>query len=400
MSKGTNGKKKDFNYYIQRLYRYKIDEVLRKIMLPFLKKRPLNNIILIESHNDFDCNGGAFYDYLIEKGYNKKYKIVWLLRNKNNRKLPENVEAVPLFKPSIKKNYYICMAKFFLADCNVTKKVRKGQISIYCTHGGITFKNVKGILCVSEQVDYVLCASNNYAPLMCDNYSIPYPNNRMVDIGFPSNDIFFKDGINEVKKITKEKYNKVFLWMPTFRKSKSGRQDSSDEQPFGVPLIETKEQLNKLNKFLQACNSLLIIKIHPMQDKNTVLQLKRASNIIVLDGDSVKELGVDTYALMASADAMISDYSSAAYSYLITNRPLAFVLSDLKDYKLGFSVDNIDDYLVGHKIYTFDDFTGFMNDVIISNDVYKEKRSELLDWIYEYKDGNASERLAEFIEKL
>ena len=52
------------------------------IFLYFTKMKPLKNIIIIESHNDFDCNGGAFYNYLIKNNYNEKYLIVWLLKNK------------------------------------------------------------------------------------------------------------------------------------------------------------------------------------------------------------------------------------------------------------------------------------------------------------------------------
>ena len=45
------------------IYQYKIDIVIQKILYLFLKNKKLKNIIIIESHNDFDANGGAFYDY-------------------------------------------------------------------------------------------------------------------------------------------------------------------------------------------------------------------------------------------------------------------------------------------------------------------------------------------------
>ena len=82
---------------------------------------------MIESHNDFDCNGGAFYEYLLRNGYNKKYKIVWLLKNPSLKpdSLPQNVECVPLFKPSFKKDYFVWVAKFFTFDNTVISKRRK-----------------------------------------------------------------------------------------------------------------------------------------------------------------------------------------------------------------------------------------------------------------------------------
>ena len=98
------------------LYDYKLELLLEKIVFVFTKHKNLNDVIMIESHNDFDCNGGAFYNYLIKNGYNKKYKIVWLVRKKVEVQLPKNVETVPLYGPSLKKAYYVCTAKYFTYD--------------------------------------------------------------------------------------------------------------------------------------------------------------------------------------------------------------------------------------------------------------------------------------------
>ena len=89
-----------------------------------LKNKRLKDIIMIESHNDFDCNGGAFYDFLIKNGYNKKYKIIWLLKHpeRKPKTLPENVECYPLFKPNIKKDYYNVVSKYFTADNTCLRK--------------------------------------------------------------------------------------------------------------------------------------------------------------------------------------------------------------------------------------------------------------------------------------
>ena len=76
---------------------------------PKRKSHWLRNTIIIESHNDFDSNGGALYDYLIENGYNSKYKIVWLLRNSKPKNLPNNVVGFNLFKPSLIKEYYLVL---------------------------------------------------------------------------------------------------------------------------------------------------------------------------------------------------------------------------------------------------------------------------------------------------
>ena len=47
------------------LYDYKLELLLEKIVFVFTKHKNLNDVIMIESHNDFDCNGGAFYNYCL-----------------------------------------------------------------------------------------------------------------------------------------------------------------------------------------------------------------------------------------------------------------------------------------------------------------------------------------------
>ena len=263
------------------IYRRKIDGFFAKVIHLFTKRRPLKNVILMESHDDFDCNGGAFYNYLIDHHYNEKYKIVWLLKNPVPKHLPPNVKGYRLHRPSFMKAYYRCVAKIFTADDYMTQKVRPDQKEFFLTHGGITFKNVKGFLVIQNHVDYVLSSSENYAPYVRENYSIP-EKTELLYLGFPSNDLLFQDGPDELAKLGTGSFDKVFLWMPTFRESEViHRNDSAAEQPLGIPLIETEETYRELNSFLQEKRALLIIKIHPIQDLSRV-KIRDMSNIKVV----------------------------------------------------------------------------------------------------------------------
>lgn len=381
------------------IYQYKIDLFLQKLMLPFLKKKPLKDVILIESHDDFDCNGGAFYDYLIAGGYHRKYKIVWLLKHKIPKKLPPNVEAFHLYKPGIKKDYYICRAKYFLADNVVTNKVRKEQLSFYLCHGAFGLKNFVGMLNLPESVDYIASSSKNYDPILSVQVGRAYPNQSMIHTGYPFHDVIFQEHVeNEVKKISDKEYRKTIIWMPTFRKGGGFRRnDSVDEQPLGLPLIKSREMLQALQDYLEKENVLMVIKIHPKQDPSTIKDLESLANIKVVTGLTMKELNLNNYRMIRDADALISDYSSIAYSFLLLNRPIGFVLSDLSSYKLGLVVDNPDEFIVGPKIYTFEDFISFCSDVVNGRDAFEAKRKKVIDWLYEDCDGNSCARLADFM---
>lgn len=379
------------------LWRYKIEIVLEKIVLKITKNKKLKNIIVIESHNDFDCNGGAFYNYLIKNNYNKKYKIVWLVRKKYKDKLPENVECVPLYGPSIKKAYYMCIGKIFSYDCEIMSKLRKEQILVYCSHGAGGLKKVKNNMKLPKNVDYILVQSKKYAPIQANQLSISPDDKKLVSIGYPSHDVFYDDDYEEINKVTKKKFKKVILWMPTFRKGGGyNRNDSSKEQKLGIPLIESIDSYNYINNILKELDILLIIKIHPKQDLKN-LKIGDLSNIIVLTGKRVKEINVDNYKLMKCTDALISDYSGAAYEYLQLDKPLAYVLDDMNEYKIGFVVEDIHQLIAGQEIYNIDEMVKFIKDVSNDNDIYIEKRRKIRDYIYDYHDGNSCERLVKLL---
>lgn len=189
----------------------------------------------------------------------------------------------------------------------------------------------------------------------------------------------------------------MILWMPTFRKGGGyHRNDSRKEQKLGIPLIETQEQYLKLNNYLADNDVFLIIKIHPKQDLEN-LKIKDESNIKVLTGETVKKLEIDNYALMKCADALISDYSGAAYEYLQLDRPIGYVLDDVNDYIAGFVVEDIHTLIAGAEIYNFEQLESFIVNVVSENDSFKERREKIRNYIYEYHDANSSKRLAELL---
>lgn len=380
------------------LYQYKIDLIIQTLMKPFFKNKSLQDIIMIESHNDFDSNGGAFYDYLIKHGYNKKYRIIWLLKNPDKRpnNLPENVDWVSLLKPSVKKNYYYWIAKYFTADNNAHDKLRNDQMSIYLTHGAGGFKSIVGKINIPQSVDYVLIQSENYAPIQAEQYSLKYPSKRLVYIGYPSHDLMHNSDGTEILKITHKKYKKIVIWMPTFRKGICNRNDSSAEQLLGIPLLKSQKEYEQLNKFLNELDMLLIIKIHPMQELKN-FSLCNMSNICVLTGEDVKKANIDNYRLLPCTDAMISDYSGVAYDYLQLNKPIAYVTEDQYDYKLGFVVEDIRTLMGGPEIKTLQNMLDFIKDIANDNDLYADKRVKLRDYIYKYHDNHCCERLAQLM---
>ena len=68
----------------------------------------------------------------------------------------------------------------------------------------------------------------------------------------------------------------------------------------------------------------MIIKIHPKQDIDTIKKLKTIcfENVFIVDNDVVKEKNIDVFKLLKNTDALISDYSSITYSYILLDKQL------------------------------------------------------------------------------
>lgn len=380
------------------IYEYQIDKLFIKILKVLFKNKPLQNVIVIESHNDFDCNGGALYDYLIANHYNKKIKIIWVLKHKKPRRsLPENVKCFYEYKPSILKCYYYWVSKWFSYDQNCRPKLREGQKSLYCAHGSPSLKDVTGLMVFPDDLDYCLTASEYFAPYNAKMYLWKYPNKKFRICGFPAHDIFYSNASGDLSRVVKKGDNKVILWMPTFRKGLCGRNDSSKIQELGIPLIESLDVYEEINRYLASKKIILIIKIHPKQDESSI-KIRSMSNIIILDGKSVKDKKINIYKLMKDVDALISDYSSAVNEFLHINKPIAYDFSDIESYTRGIIVNDLSGWIAGTVIRNYDDFISFINDIAEGNDIYRNERQILFKKLFKYHDGNSSKRVVDLLE--
>lgn len=109
------------------------------------------------------------------------------------------------------------------------------------------------------------------------------------------------------------KYDKVYLYAPTFR-------DSATDF-IGFSGIDFED----LNSRMKGSNSLFVIKFHPSTkyDKD---KLCNYQNVILLDHKC------DLYPLMPFTNVMISDYSSIVIDYLLLNKPIILFTFDYDEY--------------------------------------------------------------------
>lgn len=111
-------------------------------------------------------------------------------------------------------------------------------------------------------------------------------------------------------------------------------------------------------------------------------------------------LDSNVYDLMKLSDALITDYSSIAFDYMLLNRPIGYAIDDMEQYTIGFSVPNPLDYMTGMKMKTSAELREFIASVAAGRDDYRAEREKLRDRIHTYQDGKNSKRLLKLLDLL
>lgn len=371
---------------------------------------PMNNEIILESHPDLTCNTWPLFQFMLKKKLNKKIRITWLVNN------PEQYEKIynNLFNISfieIKPKGFIKRLKKYIrcnrARCIITSnrhvsknKVGKDQVNIYLDHGS-PLKDCKAIFkSINFSCDYYISQGPLFVETIMEQYDLN--KTQVVCLGLPRNDELFtnKNSI-EILYDDINDFNKIIIWVPTFREHKNKKRVDVDSHfPFGIPILYTENEIWQLNDYLLKRNVLLIIKPHPAQDLS-VLKDFNSSNIRFLYNSDLEKYDIQTNELLAQTDAMISDYSSIYWDYLLLERPIGITLDDYEQYKeqFGFAFENPLDVLVGEFIYNTHDLITFIEQVIQNKDVNKEKRKVLLKKAQIEPVNESTKRVYEFVVK-
>lgn len=382
------------------------------------KTRELENIIIFRSGphassyiegTDFYDNARALFEYMLDNGYNRKYELIWLVKcpqNFNGYSALENVSFLS-FDWSIsdnedeRKKYYraLCLAKyiFFTDAYGFARNCRKDQIRVQLWHG-CGFKTRVNFVRCEKRYEYTTVISELYSQIHQDIYGLR--EDQMLVTGYAKQDWLFS-GLEDEKwdwlEIPKD--NKCIFWLPTFRtaaESLSILNEAREISETGLPIVDTIEKLMELNSVLENTHMVLLVKLHPFQ-KKTDIYCKGLSHIKLLDNHELYVRDIQINQLLSRADALISDYSSAAVDYMLLDRSIAFTLDDVREYATGrgFVFDPIEDWFPGELIYTFDEFTKFVERIAAGEDANRAKRRRLTEKMHKFHDGNSCKRIVE-----
>lgn len=380
-----------------------------KILIKFInyiipKKREK---VMFASFPDFADNARALYEYMIQNDQFTGWKYVWVVSSITNLSNSDNTLFIK--KPEgywhidyLRYLYHIITSKYlFSTHSFFIEALPSRQYSVLLWHGTM----LKRICAMNErekemggkpQYRYFVSPSDYYVQFFSKSFLCK--EDHVLVSGYPRNDfllektdVFNKLGINYTL------FDKVIVYMPTFRTPVGGGySDSTDDRQMCIDL-ENENSMHELSNYLEERNTLLIIKWHPSDIRQSISL--RFHNIIAIKNQELEKIDAQVYHLLYFADALITDYSSVFCDYLILDRPIAFDISDMDSYadKRGFVFDNPLDFMPGVKLQNNADFIDFCDDISKGVDRSREERNRLRLVYNDYNDGNNCKRLCDYL---
>src|SRR5690606_14042431 len=210
---------------------------------------------------------------------------------------------------------------------------------------------------------------------------------EVLEIGYPRNDLFYKDYADELKKDVKQKLSipedkKVILYAPTFRDNQTS---SNNKFLFDIhmDLYQMKEKLGDEYVILLRMHVVISNKIKIAPELKEFV--KNVSSY-----DEIQEL----YLI---SDILITDYSSVMFDFANTKRPILYYTFDLETYRddiRGFYFD-FEQEAPGPFIRTTEEIIETVTNIEDVKVKYQEKYNHFYDKFCGLEDGNASARLVD-----
>jgi len=239
-----------------------------------------------------------------------------------------------------------------------------------------------------KKMYYLLCQTNiSYSlastPFIADiiQKSIGFSKKHVLINGQPRTEVLFKEPL----KLSE--LNNGFthvLYAPTWRQHSEIKLFPFDDF-----------SLTDLQNFLSKEKIIIHIRFHPAYEEDIPKEILALENISLFSAKKYPEI-MDYLNLF---DALITDYSSIYFDYMLLERPMLFLPYDLEDYEksVGFTMD-YSQYTPGAKPTSFLDFTNYLNAIKNNPEIFLDSIKSL-NKILNSSEKKPCESLAKFIKE-
>lgn len=364
----------------------------------------LSNVIIFEVEHGARDNARAVLHEVLRRDWNKRYRIILLSDDPGSIQLRRIKRVTVLKRIEYGDSWFAKMRMrwLHLRACLIideNKQIRKrnpNTTHIYLSHGS-PVKSTHDYYNCSEDTDFSLCQSEYWRPI--ESYQLKIPEDKLIIKGFPRNDVLFSTSAS-FTGLFSEEYRAVVTWYPTFRQNKRYSEARHTESA-AIPILHDETAAKQINSIAAKYGVLLVVKPHPAQDLSRIQALD-LDHLKVITDEFFERHGITSYEFLGKTDALITDYSSVIFDYLLTGKPIALAQEDYEEYekKVGFAIDMNLLRSCAVQLETAEDFEPFFRDLVEGNDPLREKRDELMHLTNQYTDGHSTERVVDWLETL
>jgi CDP-glycerol glycerophosphotransferase (TagB/SpsB family) len=232
---------------------------------------------------------------------------------------------------------------------------------------------------VYRQFDRVAVTAERFTDIFCSAFGVGPE--RIVSTGYPRNDALFREvpafDVGQDRTIHEEIAGidgPVVAYLPTYR---------DDGRPAAAAV-----DFAALDEFLAARDATMLVKFHPFEQPDV--------DEAALDDVRLLPAGFDVYPALRHVDALVTDYSSVYFDYLLLDRPVVFYAYDRDRYAAdhGFTLD-YESYAPGPIATDFDGLLAALDRCLDGADGYADERAAVRDDVFDHADGNAAARVVE-----
>ncbi len=166
----------------------------------------------------------------------------------------------------------------------------------------------------AAQIDLLPAASALSAHRLRTAFGLPPQ--RVVVTGDPRDDVLFSVTRDEARAALGLGGGEVVLYAPTWR---DGDAD---------PTVPSDEEWDAIEAWLAARDAMLVVRPHPHGFGDYAAGAGRCAHVRMMDSREWP----DVNPLLPAFDALITDFSSIAFDFALTGRPIAFLAPDVADY--------------------------------------------------------------------
>ena len=391
------------------------------VLLSRLTKRIDNNNVMFIPHENGDIDGYdiinyhsdnvyCLFNYMIRQERFSNYTFYVLVNDLN--KVPSYIDycnennrgsKIVFIKRDMGSkqflDYFFSCGTIFTTHMFLSFGLKRKHQNVVCLGYFTPFKN-DFVWTSCQFKDWIRSSNRNYSyhistsdfssRILSSDNGLYY--NKFLPFGMPRNDLLVRYKVDDplIKRVSEEykRFDKIIIYTPTYRDYEETNKNVS-RSVFGY-----NNNIQPLIKVLEKHNAVLIVKLHPLQNRSIIDDLK-SNNIVAYNS---YQNNYSLYDLLCIADILITDYTSTYFDYLLLNRPVLFNFYDKDEYQKtrGFAISNIEELCAGPIVSSFEDFVLNIDCGLSGKDDYQTKRKWVNMLINLHRDGRSAERISDY----